>query len=95
LIILYVKSYISFSNTIKRGKNRIDEHISVYLNVSPNNMNKIIGINLYIFVVMKVIVAVTNANNTHFSTLFTLLLDEINVCLTVLDGFNFQSIDPQ
>jgi len=38
-----------------------------------------------------------NDSNTHFSTLslaVTLLLDEINACLTTLCGFNFQSVDP-
>jgi len=38
-----------------------------------------------------------NASNTHFLTLFlalTHLLDKINVCPTILWGFNFQSIDP-
>jgi len=37
-------------------------------------------------------------SNTHFLTLslaFTFLLDEINICLTTLCGFNFQSVDSQ
>jgi len=37
----------------------------------------------------------TNASNTHFLTPslpLTCLLDEINICPTILWGFNFQSV---
>ena len=44
-------------------------------------------------VVIYMIVQMSNASNTHFSTLFLaliLLFGGINVCLAILRGFNFK-----